>query len=396
MNDALQIERSGAVLTLWLNRPELHNAFDAGLIARLTAALEAAGRDDSVRAVVVAGHGASFSAGADMQWMRGMAAASEADNREDSLALARLMRTLDELPKPTLARVHGAAFGGGVGLVACCDIAIASTSARFGLTESRLGLLPAVISPYVIEAIGPRQARRWFATGEHFDADTALRIGLVHQLVEPERLDEAVQRQLALLDKAGPIASSTAKQLVRQVRDSHDRDALDRDNAALIARLRVSAEGQEGLGAFLDKRAPIGSRKPEHARSSWFDQRRPGAQQDLLPAGAGAAADRRGDGSDRRTDRRARPHRLRQRRQAVLLARQWRHRQPRRARGLRLRQPRQVDAFHAAALAAGGRDNGAPGLRPWYHPDYYGAFVLDPDGNNIEAVCHRPADGVAA
>ncbi len=241
MNDALQIERSGAVLTLWLNRPELHNAFDAGLIARLTAALEAAGHDDSVRAVVLAGHGASFSAGADMQWMRGMAAASEADNREDSLALAR---------------VHGAAFGGGVGLVACCDIAIASTSARFGLTESRLGLLPAVISPYVIEAIGPRQARRWFATGEHFDADTALRIGLVHQLVEPERLDEAVQRQLALLDKAGPIASSTAKQLVRQVRDSHDRDALDRDNAALIARLRVSAEGQEGLGAFLDKRAP--------------------------------------------------------------------------------------------------------------------------------------------
>ncbi|KAG1262780.1 hypothetical protein G6F65_014629 [Rhizopus arrhizus] len=166
------------------------------------------------------------------------------------------MRTLDELPKPTLARVHGAAFGGGVGLVACCDIAIASTSARFGLTESRLGLLPAVISPYVIEAIGPRQARRWFATGEHFDADTALRIGLVHQLVEPERLDEALERQLALLDKAGPIASSTAKQLVRQVRDSHDRDALDRDNAALIARLRVSAEGQEGLGAFLDKRAP--------------------------------------------------------------------------------------------------------------------------------------------
>ena len=144
MNDALQIERSGAVLTLWLNRPELHNAFDAGLIARLTAALEAAGRDDAVRAVVVAGHGASFSAGADMQWMRGMAAASEADNREDSLALARLMRTLDELPKPTLARVHGAAFGGGVGLVACCDIAIASTAARFGLTESRLGLLPAV------------------------------------------------------------------------------------------------------------------------------------------------------------------------------------------------------------------------------------------------------------
>ncbi len=256
MSDALRIERSAAVLTLWLDRPALHNAFDAGLIAALTAALEAAGRDPQVRAVVLAATGASFSAGADMQWMRGMAAASEEDNRQDSLALARLMRTLDELPKPTIARVHGAAFGGGVGLVACCDIAVASTSARFGLTESRLGLLPAVISPYVIDAIGPRQARRWFATGEHFDAETALRIGLVHQLVEPERIDEAVQRQLGLLDKAGPIASSSAKDLVRRVAAGRDRDATDRDNAALIARLRVSAEGQEGLGAFLDKRAP--------------------------------------------------------------------------------------------------------------------------------------------
>ncbi|WP_353084022.1 enoyl-CoA hydratase-related protein [Stenotrophomonas sp.] len=256
MSDALRIERSASVLTLWLNRPALHNAFDASLIAQLTAALEAAGRDDHVRAVVLAGEGASFSAGADMQWMRGMAAASEEDNRQDSLALARLMRTLDELPKPTIARVQGAAFGGGVGLVACCDIAIASTSARFGLTESRLGLLPAVISPYVIDAIGPRQARRWFATGEHFDAETALRIGLVHQLIELERIDEAVQRQLGLLDKAGPVASSSAKDLVRRVALGRDRDATDRDNAALIARLRVSAEGQEGLGAFLDKRSP--------------------------------------------------------------------------------------------------------------------------------------------
>ncbi len=256
MSEALLVSRDNAVATLHLNRPELHNAFDAGLIATLTAALEAAAADPAVRAVVLAGHGPSFSAGADLQWMRAMAGASQEENRQDALALARLMRTLDELPKPTIARVHGASFGGGVGLVACCDIAIAAEGASFGLTESRLGLLPAVISPYVIEAIGPRQARRWFATGEHFDAETALRIGLVHQLVEPERLDEALQRQLALLDKAGPIASSSAKQLVRQVRDSHDRDTLDRDNAALIARLRVSAEGQEGLGAFLDKRAP--------------------------------------------------------------------------------------------------------------------------------------------
>ncbi len=257
MNDALQIERSGAVLTLWLNRPELHNAFDAGLIARLTAALEAAGHDASVRAVVLAGHGASFSAGADMQWMRGMAAASEADNREDSLALARLMRTLDELPKPTIARVHGAAFGGGVGLVACCDIAIAAEGARFGLTESRLGLLPAVISPYVIAAIGPRQARRWFATGEHFDAATAAQIGLVHQVVAAEALDAAVDAQLSLLAKAGPVAAASAKVLVREVTAAGgDRDALDRANAGLIAALRASDEGREGLTAFLEKRPP--------------------------------------------------------------------------------------------------------------------------------------------
>jgi len=209
-----------------------------------------------VRAVVLAGEGASFSAGADLHWMRGMAAASESENRQDALALARLMRTLDELPKPTLARVHGAAFGGGVGLVACCDIAIAADSARFGLTESRLGLLPAVISPYVIAAIGPRQARRWFATGEHFDAATALRIGLVHAVVAGDQLDAAVKQQLDLLLAAGPIATASAKTLVRDVLANPDADARDQANAELIARLRVSAEGQEGLGAFLDKRPP--------------------------------------------------------------------------------------------------------------------------------------------
>ena len=260
MTESLLLERSGAILTLRLNRPTLHNAFDAVLIATLTAALEQAGRDATLRAVVLAGAGASFSAGADLQWMRGMAAASEAENRTDALALARLMRTMDELPKPTIARVHGAAFGGGVGLVACCDIAIAADSARFGLTESRLGLLPAVISPYVVEAIGARQARRWFATGEHFDAATALRIGLLHEVVADDQLDAAVSRQLDLLGKAGPIAAASAGALVRQVTSSGDRDALDAANADLIARLRVSAEGQEGLGAFLAKRAPAWTR----------------------------------------------------------------------------------------------------------------------------------------
>lgn len=251
----LSIEDRAGVRTLRLQRPALHNAFDARLIAELTAALEQAGRDPGVRVVVLAGAGASFSAGADLHWMRGMAAASEVDNRRDAQALAQLMRTLDELPRPTLARVHGAAYGGGVGLVACCDIAIGSEQARFGLTESRLGLLPAVISPYVIAAIGPRQARRWFASAETFDAATAHAIGLLHEVVAADALDAAVERQVRQLLSAGPQAAAAAKVLVRDVAATHDRDRLDRDNAALIARLRVSAEGQEGLSAFLEKRA---------------------------------------------------------------------------------------------------------------------------------------------
>lgn len=256
MAEPLLIERTGPALRLRMSRPQLHNAFDPALIAALTAALRAAGDDPGVRVVVLEGEGASFSAGADLQWMRGMAAASEDENREDALALAALMRTLDELPLPTIARVHGAAFGGGVGLVACCDIAIGTPQARFGLTESRLGLLPAVISPYVIAAIGPRQARRWFATAETFDADTALQIGLLHQVVAADALDAAVDAQIALLCRAAPHAAATAKVLVRQVAGGGDTAALDRANADLIARLRVSAEGQEGLGAFLEKRPP--------------------------------------------------------------------------------------------------------------------------------------------
>ncbi|UHQ24941.1 enoyl-CoA hydratase-related protein [Lysobacter sp. 5GHs7-4] len=256
MNHPLLSLREGPLARLRLNRPALHNAFDAVLIAALTGALEAVAHDDTVRVVVLEGDGASFSAGADLNWMRGMAAASEAVNRDDALALARLMRTLDELPKPTIARVHGAAFGGGVGLVACCDIAIGAPEAKFGLTESKLGLLPAVISPYVIEAIGARQARRWFATAEIFDADTALAIGLLHAVMPADQLDAAVQRQIDLLLKAGPVAAAQAKALVRRVAAHGDRDRHDSDNADLIARLRVSPEGQEGLGAFLDKRKP--------------------------------------------------------------------------------------------------------------------------------------------
>jgi methylglutaconyl-CoA hydratase len=256
MADSLSVQRAGAVARLRLDRPELHNAFDAALIEALTVALHDVGGEPAVRVVVLEGAGASFSAGADLNWMRGMASASEADNRDDALALARLMRTLDELPKPTIARVHGAAFGGGVGLIACCDIAIGAPEAKFGLTESKLGLLPSVISPYVIAAIGERQARRWFATAEIFGADEAMRIGLLHQVVAADALDAAVQRQIDLLMKAGPAASSMAKSLVRRVAAGGEPAATDRANAELIAKLRVSPEGQEGLSAFLDKRKP--------------------------------------------------------------------------------------------------------------------------------------------
>jgi len=258
MSDSVLVTIVGKVATISLNRAQVHNAFDDVLIADLTAALGDCERNTAVRAVVLTGTGASFSAGADLNWMRGMATASEADNRADSLRLANLMRSLNFLSKPTLARVNGSAYGGGVGLVACCDIAIGVDNAKFSLSEVKLGLVPAVISPYVIAAIGQRHARRLFVSGEVFDAATAARIGLLHEAVVPDQLDEAVDRALHFLAKGGPIAQAHAKQLALRVggmtRESAER--MDMENAELIARLRVSDEGQKGLGAFLDKRAP--------------------------------------------------------------------------------------------------------------------------------------------
>ena len=253
----LTTDRAG-VRTLAMHRPEVHNAFDDALIAELTAAVEDAGRDPAVRVVVLTGSGASFSAGADLNWMRGMAGASEQENRDDSLRLARLMRSLQFCPKPTVARVNGAAYGGGVGLVACCDIAIGVDGAKFALSEVKLGLVPAVISPYVIAAIGLREARRWFVSGEVFDAAEAQRIGLLHAVVAGAELDEAIERQLHFLAKAGPLAQREAKQLALRIAgaDPATAERIDTQNAELIARLRVSPEGQHGLGAFLDKRAP--------------------------------------------------------------------------------------------------------------------------------------------
>ena len=255
---AVELSRSGAVARLTMNRPEVHNAFDDALIADLTRAIDELDRDDGVRAVVLTGEGASFSAGADLNWMRGMAKAGEDENRADSLRLARLMRRLQFLSKPTIARVNGAAFGGGVGLVACCDIAIAAEGAKFALSEVKLGLVPAVISPYVIAAIGLRQARRLFVTGEIFGAAQAVSIGLVHETVAADALDGAVERVLGLLGKGGPVAQDEAKRLALAMggMTEQDMETVDERNAGLIARLRVSPEGQDGLSAFLDKGLP--------------------------------------------------------------------------------------------------------------------------------------------
>jgi methylglutaconyl-CoA hydratase len=250
---AIRIDLTGPVARLALARPDIHNAFDDALIAELTSALVALGADDAIRVVVLTGEGASFSAGADLGWMRRMAQASENDNREDARRLATLMRTLDELPKPTISRVNGAAFGGGVGLVACCDIAIGADAAKFGLTETKLGLVPAVISPYVIAASGARHARRLFLTAQLFDAREAERIGLLHRAVPAGELDAAVEAELDRLLAAGPLAVREAKALVRRIARGADHDVA---NAELIARLRVSPEGQEGLAAFFDKRKP--------------------------------------------------------------------------------------------------------------------------------------------
>jgi methylglutaconyl-CoA hydratase len=258
MSEAVAVSRRGSVCEILFNRASVHNAFDDRLIAELTDALRAAEADPTVRAVVLTGAGASFSAGADLNWMRSMAQASEADNRADSEKLAQLMRTLNFLGKPTIARVNGAAYGGGVGLVACCDVAIGVEGAKFSLSEVKLGLVPAVISPYVIAAIGARAARRLFVTGEVFDAAEARRIGLLHETVAPAALDEAVDRCLHWLGKGGPVAQGEAKRLALRMAGMTEtaQAAIDADNAALIARLRVSAEGQHGLSAFLDKRAP--------------------------------------------------------------------------------------------------------------------------------------------
>jgi len=244
--------------SLALNRPRLHNAFNDELVARLSALVDELGEDNSLRGIVLTGTGKSFSAGADLNWMRAMVDAGEAENRADALRLAGLLRRLNFSPKPTIARINGAAFGGGVGLIACCDIAIAAEDACFGLSEVKLGLVPAVISPYLLRKIGEGQARRFFLSGERFDARTARDIGLIHQIVPAAQLDQAVAAQQMLIRRAGPQAVRRCKELIQAVAglSSDNQRKLDEATAQLIAELRVTPEAQAGMAAFLAKRDP--------------------------------------------------------------------------------------------------------------------------------------------
>ena len=249
---------SRGVATITLNRPALHNAFDDQVIESLSSLFTEFQDTPEIRVVVITGAGKSFSAGADINWMKKVAELDKEENKRDALRLAEMFANLNALPKPTIARVNGAAFGGGVGLVACCDFAVANREAKFALSEVKLGLVPAVISTYVIDAIGFRQARRFFLSGETFSAAMAKHIGLVHETVEKEKLDAAVSDQVKRLLQAGPLATQRCKQLVFDiagVNPGNAREIMER-NAELIAELRVSDEGRQGLLAFLEKRSP--------------------------------------------------------------------------------------------------------------------------------------------
>jgi methylglutaconyl-CoA hydratase len=243
---ALRVEREGGLLRVTLARPQQMNAFDAGLIAELAAAFADVG---NARAVLLSGEGPSFCAGADVEWQRASVDLSYEENVEDALRLYRMLDAIDHCPAPVVVRVHGYALGGGSGLVACADIALAAEDATFGFSEVKLGIIPAVISPFVLPRIGPGGARRYFLTGERFEAATALRIGLVHDVVPPEELDDAVAGVLGELDTAGPQAAREAKRLIRE-------GPRGEETAAVAARLRAGAEGQEGLRAFLERRRP--------------------------------------------------------------------------------------------------------------------------------------------
>ena len=254
--ETLDVDVRNNIGLVALNRPDLHNAFNETLIGELTTVLQTLDVDASVRAVVLTGHGKSFCAGADLNWMKKMAGYGAAENLADAQALALMLRTLNGLSKPTVACVRGAAFGGGVGLVACCDIAVAAHDAIFSLSEAKLGLIPATISPYVIEAIGARQARRYFLSAERFTAAEAFRIGLVHDIVPEPELDARINELLGELLVAGPVAQLECKALIRGVAHKPIDADIIAGTAEHIAAVRASPEGKEGVAAFLGKRSP--------------------------------------------------------------------------------------------------------------------------------------------
>jgi methylglutaconyl-CoA hydratase len=259
----IQVTAAGGIARVALNRPDVHNAFDETLIAELTEVVRKLDGDAAIRVLVLEGRGRSFCAGADLNWMKRMAGYTHDENLADASALATMLSALNNMSKPTLARVHGAAYGGGVGLVACCDIAIGTPEAAFSLSEARLGLIPAAISPYVIEAIGARVARRYFLSAERFGAEEARRIGLLHELVSEPDLDTAVERVVGALLDAGPHAQSEAKLLIRAVAHRPIDQGVIGDTAKRIARVRASPEGKEGVAAFLAKRKPDWLRQDE-------------------------------------------------------------------------------------------------------------------------------------
>lgn len=254
--DTLLVTIADKVATVTLNRPELRNAFNEQAIAELALAFDALGRNEAVRAIVLAANGPSFCAGADLNWMKKMAGYSHDENLADAMRLADMLRTIYLCPKPTVARVQGDCYAGGMGLVAACDIVIASDNAGFCLSEVKLGLIPATISPYVIKAMGEQAARRYFLTAERFDAAEARRIGFAHDVVAPEALDATVAGIVKALVNNSPNAVRQAKTLVREVVGQPVDDALLADTAGRIAAIRASLEGREGVASFLEKRKP--------------------------------------------------------------------------------------------------------------------------------------------
>ena len=253
----IQILRPSAhVAEVWLDRPELRNAFNSEVIAALDAAFRELGADAQLRAIVLGGRGKAFWAGGDLNWMRAMADYTWAQNKADASALAAMLWTLYSCPVPVVGRVHGDCYAGGLGLAACCDVLVAAEGLHFCLSEAKLGLLPATIGPYVVRALGEQAARRYFLTAERFSAARAHALGFVHELVAPEALDARVAEIVAALVANGPAAVKASKKLVQDLAGREIDAALRDDTATRIADIRASAEGREGVSAFLDKREP--------------------------------------------------------------------------------------------------------------------------------------------